>query len=69
MRSVLVDWIAKLNHHFKFCQETLFLAVNVLDRFLLTTPISRDCFQLLGITAFLIAAKQVGNDDMHIYFS
>ncbi|NXR66574.1 CCNO protein, partial [Rhadina sibilatrix] len=33
--------------------------VNILDRFLATTPVAADCFQLLGVTALLIACKQV----------
>uniref|UniRef100_A0A493TM80 Cyclin O n=1 Tax=Anas platyrhynchos platyrhynchos TaxID=8840 RepID=A0A493TM80_ANAPP len=37
----------------------LCLAVNTLDRFLATTPVAADCFQLLGVTALLIACKQV----------
>ncbi|NXF94175.1 CCNO protein, partial [Eubucco bourcierii] len=29
------------------------------DRFLVTTPVATDCFQLLGLTALFIASKQV----------
>lgn len=35
------------------------MTVNTLDRFLLTTPVAADCFQLLGVTCLLIACKQV----------
>ena len=59
MRGVLVEWLTKLCRRYSFAQDTLFLTINILDRFLVTTPISRDIFQLLGITSLLIAAKQV----------
>jgi cyclin B len=37
--------------------ETLFLTINILDRFLEVTPVSRDRLQLVGVTCMLIAAK------------
>ncbi len=61
MRALLVDWLTKVQKQFQFCITTLFSAVNIIDRFLLTTPISRDCFQLLGITALLVAGKLVSS--------
>jgi len=30
-----------------------------MDRFLITTSVAADCFQLLGVTSLLIATKQV----------
>lgn len=30
-----------------------------MDRFLASTPVAADCFQLLGVTALLLASKQV----------
>ena len=60
MRAVLIEWITGMHHQLQLYRETLFLTVNIIDRFLSITPISRDCFQLLGITAVLIASKQVG---------
>ena len=59
MRSVLVDWMTRMIHRHRMRQETLFLAVNVMDRFLSLTPVSADCLQLLGIVALFIAGKQV----------
>ncbi|XP_026043806.1 cyclin-O isoform X2 [Astatotilapia calliptera] len=35
------------------------LAVNIMDRFLASTPVAADCFQLIGVTALLLASKQV----------
>ncbi|NWX52881.1 CCNO protein, partial [Steatornis caripensis] len=58
-RCKLVSWLIPVHRHFGFSLEALCLAVNILDRFLATTPVAADCFQLLGVTALLIACKQV----------
>lgn len=59
-RCKLVSWLIPVHRHFGLSFEALCLAVNILDRFLATTPVAADCFQLLGVTALLIACKQVG---------
>ncbi|XP_069736692.1 cyclin-O [Phaenicophaeus curvirostris] len=58
-RCKLVSWLIPVHRHFGLSFEALCLAVNILDRFLSTTPVAADCFQLLGVTALLIACKQV----------
>ncbi|NWT99414.1 CCNO protein, partial [Urocynchramus pylzowi] len=58
-RCKLVSWLIPVHRHFGLSLEALCLAVNILDRFLATTPVAADCFQLLGVTALLIACKQV----------
>ncbi|KAM9367364.1 cyclin-O [Phaethornis superciliosus] len=58
-RCKLVSWLIPVHRHFGLSFEALCLAVNTLDRFLATTPVASDCFQLLGVTALLIAGKQV----------
>ncbi|XP_062456488.1 cyclin-O, partial [Rhea pennata] len=58
-RCRLVSWLIPVRRHFGLSFETLCLAVNILDRFLATTPVAADCFQLLGVTALLLACKQV----------
>ncbi|NXI36240.1 CCNO protein, partial [Galbula dea] len=62
VRCKLVSWLIPANQHLGLSFETLCLAVNILDRFLNTTPVAADCFQLLGVTALLVACKQV---EMH----
>ncbi|KAF9437335.1 G2/mitotic-specific cyclin [Entomortierella beljakovae] len=57
MRGVLIDWLAEVHHKFKLLPETLFLAVNLIDRFLSVRGISLVKFQLVGVTALFIAAK------------
>ncbi|XP_032061485.1 cyclin-O [Aythya fuligula] len=58
-RCKLVSWLIPVHRHLGVSFEALCLAVNTLDRFLATTPVAADCFQLLGVTALLIACKQV----------
>ncbi|KAM6302369.1 CCNO protein, partial [Podargus strigoides] len=58
-RCKLVSWLIPVRRHFGLSFEALCLAVNILDRFLSVTPVAADCFQLLGVTALLIACKQV----------
>lgn len=56
-RGVLVDWILQVHAKFGLLQETLFLFVNILDRFLSARSVDLLKLQLVGITAFFIAAK------------
>jgi len=57
MRSILIDWIIDVHYKFGFTDETLFMTVSIIDRYLTVTQIKRSNFQLLGITALLIASK------------
>lgn len=60
-RSTLIDWIMGVHQRFNFSPETLFLSVNLLDRFLASTSIQLEKLQLAGITALLIASKYEEN--------
>jgi cyclin B len=57
MRTVLVDWMIEVHQKFKLLPETLFLAVNLLDRFLEKEKIVKNKLQLVGVAAMLIACK------------
>jgi len=57
MRAILVDWLVEVHRMFKLLPETLFLAVNLIDRFLEVKPVAREKLQLVGITSMLIASK------------
>jgi len=52
--------------HFHLHDATLYLAVNILDRFLARTSVAADCFQLLGLASLLIAAKMVTEAELSI---
>ncbi|KAF2397841.1 hypothetical protein EJ06DRAFT_539286 [Trichodelitschia bisporula] len=57
MRAVLVDWLIQVHARFQLLPETLFLAVNYVDRFLSVKVVSLGKLQLVGATAILLAAK------------
>jgi G2/mitotic-specific cyclin 1/2 len=57
MRGILMDWLIQVHARFRLLPETLFLAVNIVDRFLSTRIVSLVRLQLVGITAMFIAAK------------
>jgi len=59
MRSKLISWLVQVNHQFEFDMETFLLSINFVDRFLATTPVDKNCLQLLGVAALLVAAKKV----------
>uniref|UniRef100_A0A3P9NVG7 G2/mitotic-specific cyclin-B2 n=1 Tax=Poecilia reticulata TaxID=8081 RepID=A0A3P9NVG7_POERE len=58
-RCKLVSWLIPVHKHFRLSFECCCLTVNIMDRFLASTPVATDCFQLLGVTALLLASKQV----------
>ncbi|KAF0693773.1 Aste57867_15272 [Aphanomyces stellatus] len=58
MRSILVDWLVDVHYKYNLLEQTLHIAVNLIDRHLeknLTIPRAR--LQLVGITALFIASK------------
>ena len=58
MRSILVDWLIEVHYKFKLFESTLYLTINIVDRFLeksRKTP--RRDLQLVGVTSLLIASK------------
>ena len=57
MRAILLDWLVDVHLKFKLLPETLFLTVNIIDRYLQLISIPRQKLQLIGITAMLIACK------------
>lgn len=57
MRGILVDWLIEVHTRFRLLPETLFLAVNIIDRFLSSEVVSLDRLQLVGVTAMFIASK------------
>ncbi|KAJ4306263.1 B-type cyclin [Collariella sp. IMI 366227] len=57
MRAILMDWLVQVHHRFCLLPETLFLAVNYIDRFLSVKVVSLGKLQLVGATALLVASK------------
>ena len=57
MRTVLIDWLVDVHLKFKLMPETLFLTVNLIDRFLQAKVVERKKLQLVGVTCMLLASK------------
>ncbi|XP_037376766.1 G2/mitotic-specific cyclin-B2-like [Talpa occidentalis] len=57
MRAILVDWLVQVHSKFRLLQETLYMCIAIMDRFLQVQPVSRKKLQLVGITALLLASK------------
>lgn len=57
MRAILVDWLIEVHYKFKLLPETLFITVNIIDRYLEKSEIKRQKLQLLGVTAMWISCK------------
>ena len=58
MRSILVDWLIEVHLKFKMVPETLYIAVQVLDRFLEIKQVRRSQLQLVGVAALLVSIFQ-----------
>ena len=56
-RGILVDWLIEVHTRFHLLPETLFLAINIIDRFLSEKVVQLDRLQLVGVTAMFIASK------------
>lgn len=58
MRAILIDWLVEVHTKYKLRPPTLFLAVNLIDRYLSKgVTVSRKKLQLVGVVAMLIASK------------
>lgn len=57
MRSILVDWLVEMHQKFRLLPETLFLAINIMDRFMSVESVQIDKLQLLATGSLFIAAK------------
>ena len=69
MRAILNDWLLEVHLKYKFQHETIFLAVNLLDRYLSKVNIHRNILQLIGVSALMIAAKyeEIYPPDLKVY--
>ena len=56
-RAELLNWLIQVHERFQLLPETLYLAVNIMDRFLSKKIATLNRFQLVGITALFIACK------------
>ncbi|RZC71090.1 hypothetical protein C5167_034251 [Papaver somniferum] len=59
MRMILVDWLTEVHHVYKLSPETLYLTIQIIDRYLSTRLVHMKELQLLGISSVLLASKYV----------
>lgn len=57
MRNILVGWLIDVHLKFKLLPETLYLTVNLLDRYCELKQVTKANYQLVGVTAMMIASK------------
>jgi len=59
MRAVLTDWMVEVHQQFALLQETLYLSIAILDRYMQVSAekVERKKLQLVGVTSMFIAAK------------
>ena len=57
VRAILVDWIISVHAKFKLLPETLFLTINLIDRYFSLFNVLKSDVQLVGVAALLISTK------------
>ena len=57
MREVLINWLVEIHQKFKLIPETLYMAVNLIDRIFVKEKIKKSQLQCLGLAALFIAGK------------
>ena len=57
MRAILIDWLIDVHLKYKMVPQTMYIAVNLIDRFLSMNETTRVKLQLVGVTSMFIASK------------
>ena len=57
MRAILIDWLIDVHLKYKLVPQTMYIAVNLIDRYLEKNDTNRAYLQLVGVTAMFIAYK------------
>ena len=56
MRCILIDWLVEVGEEYRLHNETLYLAVSYIDRFLSQMSVLRSKLQLVGAASMFLAA-------------
>lgn len=56
-REILVEWLIQVHNSYNLRPETLYITINILDRFCEEQIIDSKMFQLVGATCLVIACK------------
>jgi hypothetical protein len=57
MRFQLIEWLIKIHSNLKMRNNSLLLALNILENYSINNYIKKSKYQLIGLTCLLIAAK------------
>jgi cyclin B len=57
MRLILIDWLVDVNIKFKLLPQTIFMTVNLIDRYLSKEQVARQSLQLVAIASMMIVCK------------
>lgn len=57
MRAILIDWLVQVQMKFRLLQETMYMTVSIIDRFMQNNCVPKKMLQLVGVTAMFIASK------------
>ena len=57
MRAILIDWLIDVHIKYKMVPQTMYISVNLIDRFLSENKINRDKLQLVGVASMFISSK------------
>ena len=56
-RGIIFQWLVKNNHKWKLNDDTVYMAMNILDRYISKYKVENSEFQLVAISSYLIASK------------
>jgi cyclin B len=57
MRAILIDWLIDVHLKYKMVPQTMYISVNLIDRYLSKNETSRVKLQLVGVASMFIASK------------
>ncbi|KAJ3026646.1 G2/mitotic-specific cyclin, partial [Rhizophlyctis rosea] len=66
MRTILIDWLIQVHNKFGLAPETLYLAVNIIDRFLSSRLISPIDLNVLAVVALYITGKEKETSEVSV---
>jgi hypothetical protein len=69
MRFILMDWLVEVADLKSFDRRTLYMAMDLVDRYLARCTITRKTLQLLGIACMVIAARYVQGHEVASFSS
>ncbi|KAI7735425.1 hypothetical protein M8C21_033026 [Ambrosia artemisiifolia] len=67
MRSIFIDWLIEVHSKFELANETLYLTINILDRFLAAETVARRESQCVVFIKASVTSSEITMENM-VYF-